>query len=249
VNTNGRTNADVVRPYLNGLDVVRRPQSMWIVDFGVDMSLSEAAQYEKPFEYVRRVIYPIRVGHREAIQVSRWWLHARPAPDMRKAIEPLNRFIMTSLVAKHRLFAWGYHPSLPDHALAVFAREDDYFFGVLHSRAHEVWSLRMGTSLEDRPRYTPSTCFETFPFPWPARQGAGRRFPRAGHRRRRQGAGPETPRLARPARHQRIRTQKAHPHQPLQPASHLAATSPRYPRPRGVGCVWLARGRGASRGG
>ncbi len=51
--------------------------------------------------------------------------------------------------------------------MIVFAREDDYFFGVLHSRAHEDWSLRMGTSLEDRPRYTPTTTFETFPLPWP----------------------------------------------------------------------------------
>ncbi|MGH2616108.1 MAG: type IIL restriction-modification enzyme MmeI, partial [Thermomicrobiales bacterium] len=49
-------------------------------------------------------------------------------------------------------------------------RQDDYFFGVLHSRAHEAWSLRMGTSLEDRPRYTPTTCFETFPLPWPPGQ-------------------------------------------------------------------------------
>jgi hypothetical protein len=56
---------------------------------------------------------------------------------------------------------------VPDHQLIIFPREDDYFFGVLHSRAHEVWSLRMGTSLEDRPRYTPTTTFETFPLPWP----------------------------------------------------------------------------------
>lgn len=49
--------------------------------------------------------------------------------------------------------------------LDVIARSDDSTFGVLHSRFHEVWSLRMGTSLEDRPRYTPTTCFETFPFP------------------------------------------------------------------------------------
>ena len=37
--------------------------------------------------------------------------------------------------------------------------------GILHSRFHEAWSLRLGTSLEDRPRYTPTTTFETFPFP------------------------------------------------------------------------------------
>src|SRR5215210_6824443 len=57
--------------------------------------------------------------------------------------------------------------TLPHNATIAFARDDDYFFGVLHSRVHEVWALQMGTSLEDRPRYTPTTCFETFPLPWP----------------------------------------------------------------------------------
>lgn len=49
--------------------------------------------------------------------------------------------------------------------LIVTARSDDTTFGILHSRFHEIWALRLGTSLEDRPRYTPSTTFETFPFP------------------------------------------------------------------------------------
>ena len=55
--------------------------------------------------------------------------------------------------------------SAPDHQLIVIARDDDVTFGILHSRFHEAWSLRLGTSLEDRPRYTPTTTFETFPFP------------------------------------------------------------------------------------
>jgi len=62
---------------------------------------------------------------------------------------------------------WLDHSVLPDHQLYIFARSDDYFFGVLHSRPHEVWGLHMGTQLEDRPRYTPTSTFETFPFPWP----------------------------------------------------------------------------------
>jgi type II restriction/modification system DNA methylase subunit YeeA len=86
---------------------------------------------------------------------------------MRKALAPLARFIVTPTLAKHRLFAWVAQPTLPDHQLIAIAREDEYFFGVLHSKPHEIWSLRMGTSLEDRPRYTPTTTFETFPFPWP----------------------------------------------------------------------------------
>ena|SRR5579862_3772792 len=61
-------------------------------------------------------------------------------------------------------------PELPDHQLIVFARQDDYFFGVLHSRVHEVWARAQGTQLREREsgfRYTPSTCFETFPLPEP----------------------------------------------------------------------------------
>lgn len=84
---------------------------------------------------------------------------------MRKALEPLARFIATPRVAKHRLFVTLDRSVLPDCQLVVIARDDDITFGILHSRFHELWALRMGTSLEDRPRYTPTTCFETFPFP------------------------------------------------------------------------------------
>jgi hypothetical protein len=65
------------------------------------------------------------------------------------------------------MFVWFGADVLPDSQVVAIARSDDYFFGVLHSFPHEIWSLRMGTSLEDRPRYTPTTTFETFPFPWP----------------------------------------------------------------------------------
>lgn len=56
---------------------------------------------------------------------------------------------------------------LPDSAVVAIARDDDTTFGILHSRFHELWSLRMGTFLGvgNDPRYTPSTTFETFPFP------------------------------------------------------------------------------------
>jgi type II restriction/modification system DNA methylase subunit YeeA len=81
----------------------------------------------------------------------------------------LSRFLATARVAKHRLFAWVEAKTLPDSQIIAFASEGDYFFGVLHSRAHEIWALRMGTFLGvgNDPRYTPTTCFETFPFPEP----------------------------------------------------------------------------------
>ena len=84
---------------------------------------------------------------------------------MWRALEGLSRYIVTPTVAKHRLFAWLDARICPDHQLIVIAREDDTTFGILHSRFHEAWALRKGTSLEDRPRYTPTTTLETFPFP------------------------------------------------------------------------------------
>lgn len=80
-------------------------------------------------------------------------------------MQGLERAIFSPRVAKHRLFVWASALVLPDSAVVAIARDDDTTFGILHSRFHELWALRMGTSLEDRPRYTPSTTFETFPFP------------------------------------------------------------------------------------
>lgn len=57
-------------------------------------------------------------------------------------------------------------PMLPDSATVVFAPSGNFFVGMLHRSIHELRALRMGTQLEDRPRYTPTTCFETFPLPW-----------------------------------------------------------------------------------
>ena len=69
-------------------------------------------------------------------------------------------------VAKHRAVCLARRTYLSRSPIdRDRARNDDTTFGILHSRFHEIWSLRLGTSLEDRPRYTPSTTFETFPFP------------------------------------------------------------------------------------
>ena len=68
-------------------------------------------------------------------------------------------------MSKHRAWVWQSVQVWPHQTVITIARADDTTFGILHSRFHELWALRMGTSLEDRPRYTPTTCFETFPFP------------------------------------------------------------------------------------
>jgi type II restriction/modification system DNA methylase subunit YeeA len=164
-NPNGRFNSDVLKPYWNGIDLTRRPQDIWLIDFPADFDVATASLYEQPFAYLEAVVRPERAPNKITWLRDNWWLLWRPRPDMRAATEGMQRFIVTPEVAKHRLFAWMPKPRLPDKNLMVIARDDDTTFGILHSRFHEIWSLRMGTSLEDRPRYTPSTTFETFPFP------------------------------------------------------------------------------------
>jgi type II restriction/modification system DNA methylase subunit YeeA len=165
LNPNGRPNADVLRPWVNGMDVTRRPADKWIVDFGWTMSEREAALYEAPFAYIAEHVKPVRIANRRQAYADFWWRHVEPRQGLWQALQGLPRFLGTPRVAKHRLFAWLDLRTLPDSQVIAIARDDDTAFGILHSRFHELWALRMGTSLEDRPRYTPSTTFETFPFP------------------------------------------------------------------------------------
>ena len=164
-NPNGRPNSDVLKPWVNGMDLTRRPADKWIVDFGWSMMQEEAALYEAPFQHTKEHVYPMRQRNRREAYRIHWWRHVEPRPGMWEALDSLSRYIATPTVAKHRLFAWLDARICPDHQLIVIARDDDTTFGILHSRFHEAWSLRLGTSLEDRPRYTPTTTFETFPFP------------------------------------------------------------------------------------
>jgi len=164
-NPNGRPNSDVVRPVASAVDLVRGSRGHSTIDFAV-MSMEEAALYEAPFEYVKTVVLPVRQGRRADYRGC-WWQYARPRPEMRSALQGLIRFIATPAVSKHRLFVWMDASFLCNQGTLVFARDDDYFLGVLQSHFHEVWALELGTALEDRPRYTPTTSFETFPMPWP----------------------------------------------------------------------------------
>jgi hypothetical protein len=169
-NPHGKPNSDVVRPWVDGLDVPRVPQRKWIIDFPPGMEEDEAMFYEQPYEYLRRHVQPKRAGNKRSIYRDRWWIHERARPEMRIALAKRDRFIATPTVSKHRVFVWLPPETLPDSALIVFARDDDWFFGVLHSRFHQVWALCLGTQLREKKsgfRYTPTTCFETFPFPWP----------------------------------------------------------------------------------
>ncbi len=167
-NVDGRPNSDVVRPVVSAIDIGQQYRKKWTIDFGL-MEQAEAEQYEAPFKYVEQHILPIRLTRRDDYR-GMWWQYARPRPEMRLALIGKKRFIATPRVSKHRLFIWLSPEYLANDGTIVVAREDDYMFGVLHSLHHELWSRLKGTQLREAEsgcRYTPTTTFETFPFPWP----------------------------------------------------------------------------------
>ena len=169
-NPDGRSNRDVIKRWINGKDITERPRDVWAIDFGVNLSETEAALYEAPFEYVKRVVRPTRIRNRMQWRAENWWLHGSPASTMRQKLSSMTRYIATPKVSKHRFFVWLTADMLPSNLVIAIASEDDYVFGVLSSYFHELWARSVGSQLresESGGTYTPTTCFQTFPFPRP----------------------------------------------------------------------------------
>ena len=169
-NAAGRPNSNVLRPRVTARDILQRLDVGWIVDFGCDAGIRDASFYESPWRHVEQYVKPVRLENRRKRLATDWWIHGESRPGLRKALTGLARFIVTPEVSKHRIFSWLDAVYLADHQTRAFPRADDYFFGVLHSRIHECWARAQGTQLREREsgfRYTPTSCFETFPLPEP----------------------------------------------------------------------------------
>ena len=167
-NVNGRPNSDVLKPWFNGRDITDRPANRWIIDFG-KIGEAQAALYEAPFEYLKKVVRPTRIKNRDRQRRENWWQLGRSGGNLKGASSNLRRVIVTSRVSKHRFFIWAPPDSVPDTRVVAIARDDDYMIGALHSVCHQAWfeftSSRHGVGND--PTYNPSVCFDTFPFPWP----------------------------------------------------------------------------------
>lgn len=170
-NPNGRTNAEILKPYWNGDDLTGRPRDMWLIDLPLGLARADASLFVLPFQHVAtttdeegRSVEELRAALGERAG-PRWWEPHWPRKDMRSRIQKIPRYIVTPETAQHRLFVWLSYPVLPDKNLIVIPRDDDLMFGLLHSRFHAAWSLRKGSDLQDRPRYTHTTTFATYPFP------------------------------------------------------------------------------------
>jgi len=168
----GRTDAhyaDVVRPYLNGKDLtstVNQQASRYVIDFA-QMPLEEAMAYPAALDLVRAQAKEARETSNSYSRNPRWWQFLWPRPDFRKAILGLSRFIAGTATGKRILFVWCEPQWRPSNATNMFALESDFAMGVLTSRVHTDWAAKKSSTLEDRIRYTPSSAFETFPWPDP----------------------------------------------------------------------------------
>ncbi len=167
-------NKERISPYLGGEDVNSSPThepSRYVINFGA-LGLETAEQWRDLIQIVRERVKPERDrqqgNNSTSLRRKRiWWQFDGIRPELYEAIGSLARCLVTSAVSKHRCFSFSPCGAVFDQRLFVFPFETCGPFAVLQSRAHCAWALMQGSSLEDRPTYRASSCFETFPFPKP----------------------------------------------------------------------------------
>jgi len=154
-----------VRPYRNGRDLTDKPRGVLVIDlFG--LAADEARdRFPEVFQWLLERVKPERDQNNRASYRDNWWFFGEPRKELRKALAGLPRYVATVETAKHRTFVFLDQSILPDNMLVAIASDDAFILGILSSRIHVTWALAAGGTLEDRPRYNKSRCFEPFPFP------------------------------------------------------------------------------------
>jgi hypothetical protein len=165
-------NRDVLSPYLNGEDLNSQwdqSPSRWVINFR-DFPVERAMEYPSCFEIVERLVKPERDRLAKGDETARdrarrWWQFARPTRNLYGAIAGFERVLVVSLVTQHVAMAFVPGHFVFAHKLAVFVFSNPASLGLLQSNFHEPWARNYSSSLESRINYSPSDCFETFPFP------------------------------------------------------------------------------------
>ena len=159
--------ARVVRPYLNGRDLMGTSRGASVIDFfGLDADQAAdlaPAAYQRVLDLVK----PERDQNRRAAIRETWWRFGWERPRWREMSAGLDRYIATAETAKHRVFVFLPAEVLPDNMLTGIASDDAFHLGVLSSRVHVAWALAAGGRMGkgNDPRYTKTKTFEPFPFP------------------------------------------------------------------------------------
>jgi hypothetical protein len=154
-----------IRNYRNGRDLTSRPRGIMVIDL-LGLSAEDVRRrFPEVYQHVLATVKPERDSNNRASYRGNWWVFGEPRRELRPAIAGLPRYIATVETAKHRVFQFLDASILPDNMLVAIGSDDSCVLGVLSSRIHVTWTLAQGGTLEDRPRYTKSKCFEPFPFP------------------------------------------------------------------------------------
>jgi predicted Rdx family selenoprotein len=157
--------SQVIKPYRNGRDITQAAREAFVIDLFEHTAESTARHFPRVYQHVLDHVKPERDLNRRDRLRNRWWQFAECRSGLRKAMHGVKRYIATAETAKHRFFVFLDASIVPDHMLIAIAIEDAYVLGVLSSRIHVTWALAAGGTLEDRPRYNKSRCFDPFPFP------------------------------------------------------------------------------------
>lgn len=160
-------NSDRIFPFLGGEDFNSSPTlspSRFIIDFG-EMGEAEARTWPQLFEIVERRVKPPRSVVSQRDRRELWWLYATRSPGFRAYISAHERCLGIPAVTEPVAFGFVTGNPVVSHSLVTFALDSNSAFAVLQSRVHVLWAWFFSSSLEDRLRYAPSDCFETFPFP------------------------------------------------------------------------------------
>lgn len=156
---------NVLRPIRNGRDLLDQSRKMWVIDF-TGLTTDEARdRYPALFQILLTRVKPERDANRDKLFREKWWLFGRPRFELREMTNGLAKYVATVETAKHRIFEFLDSFVLPEHSLIAFGSDDSFLLGVLSSRVHLVYALTSGGTLEDRPRYNKTRCFDPFPFP------------------------------------------------------------------------------------
>ncbi|MEO7348922.1 MAG: type IIL restriction-modification enzyme MmeI, partial [Terrimesophilobacter sp.] len=150
-------------------DIMESPTyspSRWTIDFGL-RTLEECLVYPAALEILRTNVKPERANNPRKAYRDRWWLFAEPRTAMRKKLTDNTVYAAAARHSKRFAIVWVDSTTLASDATNAFAFDDDYSMGILLSRAHDAWAWARSSTLETRLRYTPTTVFETFPWPDP----------------------------------------------------------------------------------
>lgn len=160
-------NAEVVFPILNGeeLNNLPRQTAERRAIYFRDWPLSRAEDFEAPLRRVIEAVKPERDDHAERPVREKWWIYKRPTTGLYAKTFSLKFALIAAATTKHLNFSAIPSPHLFTHALYVFATDRWDLYSVVQSTLHEVWARKYSGALETRLRYSPSDCFETFPFP------------------------------------------------------------------------------------